>query len=233
MTWLRASTCGTSITVLIALAASLSTNTAWAAPDVPLPPHTRTATVAKAIIYNGLDMHATVFQSDLSQQQVIHFYKQQWGKKSVVNSLQASKVVGHLDGDAFITVQVAPDGAGSKGTIGVIKLPPRGASRPQVGKGLPQPFGAKVVNDIAYPDDRTPARTVLMIDKLSPDQNADYFRSRLIANGWTDANTNGCAHGADHCVLEFKRGHSTMMFVSQRTQERSEVLMNIQNPAVD
>lgn len=212
---------------LLALACA---STAYATPDVPVPPKTQTAPVARKIIYNGLDMHAQVFQSDLSQKDVIDFYKHQWGKQVSVNALQSSKIVGHLDGDSFITVQVTPDGAGSKGTIGIVKLPPKDAPHPQLGKGLPQPFGAKVVNDISYPEDRTPARTVLMVDQLAPDQNSSWFRSRLIANGWRDANTSACSQSAPACVMQFERGKSKMMFVSEKAGGRSEVLMNIQNP---
>lgn len=211
----------------------LSASVAAAVPDVPVPPHTQTAQVAKRIIYNGLDMHAQVFRSTLTQAQVVDFYQRQWGKKIAVNTLRSDQVVGHLEGDDYITVQVTPDSAGSKGTIGVVKLPPDGASKPQLGRGLPQPFGAHVVNDIRYPDDRTPARTVLLVDQLSPDQNAGYFRSRLIANGWKDANVNQCAYSASHCVMEFSRGNSKMMFVAQQVQGRSEVLMNILNPQKD
>ncbi|HEX7370636.1 MAG TPA: hypothetical protein VF284_10205 [Rhodanobacteraceae bacterium] len=217
--------------VLAVMAVSLLyAGMAWATPNVPVPPRTQTAQVAKKIIYNGLDMHAQVFQSDLSQKDVIDFYKHQWGKQVSVNALQSSKIVGHLDGDSFITVQVTPDGAGSKGTIGIVKLPPKDAPRPQLGKGLPQPFGAKVVNDISYPEDHTPARTVLMVDQLAPDQNSSWFRSRLIANGWKDANTNTCSHSAPACVMQFERGKSKMMFVSEKAGGRSEVLVNIQNP---
>lgn len=205
-------------------------NVAWAASDVPLPSKTQTAQVAKRIIYNGLDMQASVFQSRLSQKQVVDYYKQLWGKQVSVTSFQSSQIVGHLDGDHFITVQVTPDGNGSKGSIGVVKLPSANASRPKLGQGLPQPFGAKVLNDISYPDDRTPARTVLLLDKLAPAQNASYFRSRLIANGWKDANINHCGHDADHCVMQFDRDKSHMMFIAERSKGRSQVLINILNP---
>lgn len=204
---------------------------ASAHPDVPLPPQTQTAQVAKRIIFDGLEMHAKLFRSSLPQQRIVDFYRQQWGKQASVSTLQVSKIVGHADGDYFITVQVAPDGTGSKGTIGMVRLPADGAPRPQLGKGLPQPAGARVVNDISYPDDRTPARTVLLTDHLSPNQNADYFRSRLIANGWKDANVNQCAMGASHCVMQFRRGDSRMMFVSEQVQGRSQVLINILDPA--
>lgn len=215
------------------VAAALGAGRACAASSPVLPPNTQSAPVAQRIIYNGLDMRATVFQSRLSQQQVVDFYRQQWGKAIAVNDLQASKVVGHLDGDRYTTVQVAPDGSGSKGTIGVVQLPPSDAPRPELGQGLPQPFGAKVVNDIAYPDDRTPARTVLMFDTLSPAQNAQWFRSHLLATGWKQDGPDRCAHDAPRCALQFERGKSRMMLLTAQGSGHAEVLMNVMNPGRD
>lgn len=199
------------------------------APDVPLPPDTQKADVSQRIIYDGLEMHASVFSSTLTQQQVVDFYKQKWGKVAV-NSLQSSKIVGHPDGDYFVTVQVNAYGSGSKGTIGIVRLPDSDAPRPKLGAGLPQPDNTKVVNDISYPDDAVPARTVLMMNALSVDQNAEYFRSRLIANGWKDASANQCHGGTGNCVMQFDRGNSRMTLVTESAREGSQVLINILDP---
>jgi hypothetical protein len=201
------------------------------APDVPLPPDTQKADVSQRIIYDGLEMHASVFSSTLTKQQIVDFYKQQWGSKVAVNALQGSEVVGHPDGDYFVTVQVSAYGSGSKGTIGIVRAPDADAPRPTLGAGLPQPDNTKVVNDISYPDDAVPARTVLMMNALSVDQNAEYFRSRLIANGWKDANANQCHGGTGNCVMQFDRGNSRMTLVTESAREGSQVLINILDPA--
>lgn len=202
----------------------------WAQTDVPLPPHTQSAEVARHIVYNGMDMYASVFRSDLSQAQVVDYYKRQWGRQAVVNAMQSSRVVGHRDGDYYLTVQVTGFGDGSKGTIGAMRLPETDAPRPILGNGLPQPENTKVVNDISYPDDPVPARTVLMMNALSIDQNAEYFRSRLIANGWKDANANQCHGGTGSCVMQFDRGNSRMTLVTESAREGSQVLINILDP---
>lgn len=210
---------------------SLCVVVAWAQTDVPLPPQTRRAQVAHRIVYNGLDMHASVFRSGLSQAQVVDYYKQLWGKQAVVNTIQASQIVGHRDGDYYVTVQVTGYGGGSKGTMGTIRLPAADAPRPVLGGGLPQPDNTRVINDISYPDDPTPARTVLMMNALSVDQNTDYFRSHLIANGWKDAGANQCASGAGNCVMQFGRGKSRMVLIAESGKAGSQVLINILDPA--
>lgn len=203
------------------------------APDVPLPPDTQKSDVSQRIIYDGLEMHAAIFRSGQTQRQVIDFYKRQWGGKVALSSLQGAQIIGHPDGDYFVTVQVSAYGSGSKGTIGMLRTPDAGAPRPKLGAGLPQPDNTKVVNDISYPDDQVPARTVLMMNALSVDQNAEYFRSRLIANGWKDANANQCHGGTDDCVMQFDRGSSRMTLVSESAREGSQVLINILGPGGD
>jgi hypothetical protein len=212
----------------LSFAAALRAN-----PDVPLPPQTTSTDVARRIVYNGLDMYASVFRSKLSQAQVVDYYKQQWGRQVSVSTLQSSRIVGHRDGDYFITVQVSGAGAGSTGTIGMVRLPAADAARPSLGAGLPKPANTRVVNDISYPDDATPARTVLMANALSADQNADYFRSRLISNGWKDAAANDCSYGAGRCVMQFQHGKSRMVLVADRANGRggSDVLINILDPS--
>jgi hypothetical protein len=214
------------VCLLHAVTARAQANT----PDVPLPPDTQKADVSQRIIYDGLEMHASVFRSTLTQQQIVDFYKRQWGGKVAVHSLQSSEVVGHPDGDYLVTVQVSAYGSGSKGTIGMVRAPDANAPRPTLGAGLPQPDNTKVVNDISYPDDAVPARTVLMMNALSVDQNAEYFRSRLIANGWKDANANQCHGGTGNCVMAFDRGSSRMTLVTESAREGSQVLINILDP---
>ena len=163
--------------VLLALPAAAG---AASLPQPPLPPATHTADVAQHLVFNGLDMHAQVFDSNQAPAQVIAFYRQAWDGRVVVNPMGDAQVIGHRDGDYYVTVEVRPAGSGSRGNIGVIDV----AHAPhdfEPGKGLPRPMGSKVFNDIAYPDDRVPARTVAMTNGLSPQQNVAWFRERVAA----------------------------------------------------
>jgi hypothetical protein len=185
--------------------------------------------VAKRVVYNGLDMHAQVFRSPASQKDIVAFYRKAWGPKVVVNSLGAAKVIGHKQGDYYITVQVKAYAGGSKGQIGIIDL----ATAPthfEPGKGLPAPMGSKVYNDIRYPDDRVPARTVAMRNDLTPRQNLAYFRERLEGQGWKPAADNKCRE-TDSCLVRYVRGDSKMALMVMRGKGgRSQVIINIQKP---
>lgn len=197
-------------------------------PSPPLPAGTATEDVAKHIVFNGLDMHAQVFSSARSQDEVVAFYRQAWGKDVVVNRMGPSQVIGHREGDYFVTVQVSNSGAGSKGNIGIVDV--GGAPTHFVpGKGLPAPMGSKVFNDIAYPDDSVPARTVAMRNALSPAQNAAYFKERLVADGWKPSDAGHC-RDAD-CVMRYERGDSKLtLLVMREGAAQSQVLINVLQP---
>ncbi len=197
-------------------------------PSPPVPAGTRTDEVAQHIVFNGLDMHAQTFTSAQSQDELVEFYRKAWDKEVVVNRLGQAQVIGHRDGDYYITVQVSGSGAGSKGNIGIVDV----ASAPKhfvPGKGLPAPAGSKVFNDIAYPDDSVPARTVAMRNSLSPAQNTAYFRERLVADGWKASDAGAC--GGNDCVMRYERGDSKLtLLVMREGASQSQVLINVLQP---
>lgn len=204
---------------------TLASAASW--PQVSLPEGTQTTDVARRIVFNGLDMRAEVFATSRSPADVVAFYKKLWKGQVVVNRSGKGQVIGHKQGDYYITVQVSGSGAGSKGNVGIIDV----ESAPhdfQPGSGLPRPMGSTVFNDIAYPDDPTPARTVAMRNTLSSRQNATYFRERLGAEGWKPADTNQCASNA--CVMRYERGDSKMTVVMTPLDGQSQVTINLMNP---
>lgn len=196
-------------------------------PQPPLPPDTNVADVSKQMVYNGVDMRAQIFQSTVSAEQVVDFYKKKWGKEAILNSIGDAQVVGHQEGDYLVTVQVNGYGAGSKGTIGIMDTK---SSKPDFvpGKGLPQPMGSLVFNDISYPNDPVRARTVAMRNDLSPQQNANFYRERLAADGWKPADRNQCT--PDSCVMYYNRGDSKMTVVMTPGEGKSQVVINVMDP---
>lgn len=193
-----------------------------------MPPGMKTDAVAQHIVFNGLDMRAQVFSSPQSQDELVAFYRKAWNNQAVVNRMGKTQVVGHREGDYFITVQVDDAGSGSRGNIGIVDV--GDAPRHFVpGRGLPAPEGSKVFNDIAYPDDAVPARTVAMRNRLSPGQNASYFRDHLVAEGWKASDAGAC--GDSQCVMRYERGDSKLtLLVMREPAGQSQVLINVLDP---
>lgn len=196
-------------------------------PTPPLPPDTTTQNVAGRIVFNGLDMHAQTFSSPRSPDEILAFYRKAWAGQVVVNPMGHEQVIGHRQGDYFMTVQVSAAGAGSKGNIGVVDI----TSAPAhfvPGEGLPKPMDSKVFNDIRYPDDPIPSRMVALQNHLSPRQNAGFYRERLAGDGWKPLDDHCSASG---CVLDYQRGDQKMnLAITPGQRGRSQLVMTIQNP---
>ena len=200
-------------------------------PDPKLPDGTHTAEVSPHMIYNGTDMRGQVFTSSQSAADIVKFYRQLWGKQSVLNEIPGWQVIGHREGDFYITVQVRPEGSGSRGDIGVTRIPAE-KSRVELGAGVPHPSNTTVFNDIMYPDDRTPARTLAMVNKLSVRQNANYYREHLAATGWKPADTHTCKIDASSCVMNYEQGSRKMMVALTQNADHSEIVINLMGTGV-
>jgi hypothetical protein len=212
-----------------ALLPTLSSASSW--PDLKFPDGTQAAAVSSHMIYNGTDMRGQVFTSTQHAADIVTFYRQLWGKQSVVNQIPGWQVVGHREGDFYITVQVRPDGSGSRGDIGITRIPTT-RSKVELGAGVPHPSNTTVFNDILYPDDRTPARTLAMVNKLSVQQNASYYREHLAATGWKPADTHTCAPGASSCVMNYEQGNRKMMVALTANAAHSEIVINLMGEGV-
>jgi hypothetical protein len=205
-----------------ALLPAVSSASAW--PDLKLPDGTRAAEVSSHMIYNGTDMRGQVFTSPQNAADIVKFYRQLWGKQSVLNQIPGWQVIGHRDGDFYVTVQVRPDGSGSRGDIGIIRIPAE-RTKVELGAGVPHPSNTTVFNDIIYPDDKTPARTLAMINALSVQQNANYYREHLAATGWKPADTHTCTDGASSCVMNYEQGNRKMMVALTTNAAHSAIPM--------
>lgn len=199
----------------------------FALPTPPIPPDSSTQNVARHIIFNGLNMQARTFHSTRSPEEIVAFYRQRWAGEMVVNQIGHEQIFGHREDDYFMTIQLRTNGSGSQGNLGVIDL----ASAPtqfEPGKGLPKPMGAKVFNDIRYPDDRIPARMVAINSPLSPSQNASFYRERLAGEGWKPLDDHCRAAG---CVLDYQRGTEKLnLAITPGRQGHSSVVLTLQTP---
>jgi len=212
-----------------ALLPAASSASAW--PELKLPDGTQAAEVASHMIYNGTDMRGQVFTPAQTAADIVKFYRQLWGKQSVLDQIPGWQVIGHRDGDFYVTVQVRADGSGSRGDIGIIRIP-TAKTKVELGVGVPRPSNTTVLNDILYPDDRTPARTLAMINKLSVQQNVNYYREHLAATGWKPADARTCTYGASSCVMNYEQGSRKMMVALTMNAASSEIVINLMGEGV-
>lgn len=195
-------------------------------PDVKLPEGAKAAEVTSHMIYNGTDMRGQIFVSPQSAADIVKFYRQLWGSHSVLDKIPGWQVIGHREGNFYLTVQVRADGTGSRGDIGILRIPAE-KIKVELGAGVPRPSNTTVFNDIVYPDDATPARTLEMINGLSVSQNASYYREKLAATGWKPADIHTCAEGIAACLMSYQQGDRKLTVVLTSTGSHSQIVVNL------
>jgi hypothetical protein len=179
-------------------------------PEFPAPQFGRLEWVAANLRYSGIPMQIKELVTEQSPQQVIAFYKTQWGGQPPYYheyDVGEWKAIATLRSRCFYTVQVKPDGKGARALLGISKRPDNGQPA-QPGAGFPSLSGSRVVNDIDHYDDGKTGRTLLIMNNYSPEMNVAYYRRTLKADGWVaiaDRSVPG-ARGLSH-VLVLKYGH--------------------------
>lgn len=213
------------VALLTAIAAILpATAAAW--PSVPLPERSRGESVSEDLSYNGLPMRARRFTTPLPPAEVLAFYARTWGKDGhVVTPLGQKTVVGRLESGHYITVELAPDGAGTSGNIGIMKIP-RDDSLPELGKDFYRPAGTEVVSDIVHRDTPNRTRTLMLKNRLSPYANLQLYSSRLGGDGWKGHVSGTCVPTSTQCLVNYEQpGGGRMMMTLAREQSQGTVIV--------
>ena len=196
---------------------------AW--PDVPMPDDAQGEWVARDMVHNGLPMRASRYQVQMTPDQLVEHLRREWNGMVVVNQIDEQTIVGHAQGDHYITVDIRREGAGSVAQVGIMKM---SARRPEKapGTGFPRPSGSRVVNDIEYIDE--PGRTLTVETALSPYQSDNYYRQRLPGEGWKLDAAGGrpCVVMSLQCSSSYSRGKDAMVLTFHRMAEGTSIVAN-------
>lgn len=182
-------------------------------PTVPLPENSKGETVSRHMTYNGLPMRASRFSTTQEVEEIVAFYARKWNGKYVVDQLEGKTIIGHADGDHYVTVEVEPAGGGSEGTVGIVEMPAEGA-KPELGKDFYRPGGTEVISDITYHDTPNETRTLVLQNQLSPYVNQQHYLRRMRANGWSTMDSAPCLPASSQCVGKFEKGGDRKMVVT-------------------
>ena len=195
-------------------------------PDVPLPEGSQAEWVSRHMVYNGVHMRASRFTSTRTLDQIEAFYHEQWGDEMVRNTLGRKRILGHRDGDHYITVDLQSAGGGTEANVGIVDMDAPTAGHPP-GYGMPKPANTEVVNDIRYLD-ANEARTVLMHNTLSPGLNHDFYLRRLSGQGWRHEGGSECLAVSAGCAARFVKpgSHLSLTFTRAPNGEGTMVMAN-------
>lgn len=192
-------------------------------PDVPVPEGSSGQWVTRHMINNGLHMRVSRHRMQADPQALVGFYRRQWPSEVVVNEVGSKTIVGHAQGDHFITIEISRDGAGSEAQIGIMKMPKEKPRQP-LGAGFLKPAGAQVLNDIQYLDN--PGRTLSLQTALSPQQSEAFYRSRLPGQGWKLERSQPCGSAATSCIASYTKADQQMQLVFNRGSGGTSIVAN-------
>lgn len=163
---------------------------AWAMgwPEIEPPPKSSLEWVGRDMKLNGVPLRIQHFESSLSPDEVLTFYRTHWGtqqdKKSVENKQGSYDVIGKREGDYYLTVEVkAGKASASEGLLNVSRLP--GIDKPDLSPGdLPMNSGSKVLWVMDSNDAGKVSKQVTLYNRDSVQSNALYYDHALQSRGW-------------------------------------------------
>ncbi|NYF22991.1 hypothetical protein HDC36_004481 [Xanthomonas sp. JAI131] len=207
---------------LAALVPALAHAADW--PEVPEPEGAKGEWVSKHMIYNGLHMRSSRYTANQSPQQLVAFYGKQWPGQVVVNEVGNKTIVGHAEGEHYVTIEITGAGAGSEAQVGIVRLL-KEKPRKAPGADFLKPSGTTVVNDIEYLDN--PGRTLALESPLSPYQGEAFYRNRLPAEGWSQqSSATTCSMISNSCVSSYSKGKQQMTLTFNRREKGTSIVVN-------
>ncbi|TQD45693.1 hypothetical protein [Marilutibacter aestuarii] len=190
---------------------------AW--PTVRLPEQSKGEVVSEHLKYNGLDMKSSRFVSSKGLEDIVAFYAGQWPGQHVVDEVGSKTIIGHAEGRHYVTVELEAVGGGTRGTVGIMKMPDPGQT-PTLGEGFYRPAGTDVVSDIVYLDTPNQTRTLVLENELSPYVNQQHYLRRMRAEGWKAVESAGCRPSSTQCVARFERSGGAKMALAISRDEK-------------
>lgn len=191
-------------------------------PDVPLPEGAQGEWVSRHMVYNGLNMRASRFMVAAKADAVEAFYRQKWKGEVVRNTLGRKTILGHADGDHFITVELMAKGGGTQGQIGIMEMAkPKG--RP--GNGFAKMPGTRVYEDIVYLDTPQRSRSLRMHNRHSPQQNERFYARELAGRGYVrESGSMACEAASRMCISYFLKGDDRIVVSLNREGDGTSIV---------
>jgi len=217
--------------LLVALACLAAAGTAAAkTPEIPLPDDIRITRLGDSMRVNGNDVYIRTFSSKDSAQDVVDFYRKEWGEEknaepgyTISNLKQPWTLISRIEDGYLMTVQVrADDDDGSVGTLAISKLPDRHRA-PKLGEGFPAMGGSDVLNEVVSKDLGQSGRTMMLGNKHDLATNVDFYRDRYSDDGWAfdmDRSLGGVMH-----VLAVRKARKNVNLVLGRSKNGGTVIV--------
>ena len=183
------------------------------------PPKSTVKWVTKESSSYGLQLQVRRFESNsLSQQQVLDFYRRQWGDQGAETDAPPWKMIGTSDGNYFWNVQVQSTGRKSSwGYLSVSDIAGIAFGKKKMvvnmGEDFPKMSGSTVVNDFHQEDLGRSARTLLLQNDYTVSSNVSYYKNYYEGRGYTAVMNHSDDRNTNHVLLMSKIGKEVTMTI--------------------
>ena len=207
------------------------TSGVMAAPRFPSPPDSTVGKLAESMIVNGLPMQIRQFTSNNSVNQILDYYRQYWPKGTEekpgyteTDILTPWIIITRVEDGYLMTVQVTENGdRGSRGLLGMSKLPDPEQELPTLGEQFPKMRGSTVFNDIHSKDIGKQGRTIQLSNKYSVQSNANFYRDHYTNQGWV-VSMDESFTGGNSYAQRFSNGNKNVIITINKGKHGSIIV---------
>jgi hypothetical protein len=199
-------------------------------PRVPMPREARGFDIAQSVTVNAMPMRLQGFVSTEPADKLVELFRQSMGSPLVESRLGAQRILGRMQGEFYVSVQIEPAGRGSRGTTAVTHL--KAALQGQeaalrereewTSRLLP---GSRVLSETSSRDGGKFSRQVIFVNTSGEASNRERLKSLLHQDGlalqW---------EGKPGDALFFKshaNGAEAIATIHQSEDGRTTVVLNV------
>ena len=202
-----------------------------ATPKFPAPPDSTVGKLSEAMVVNGIPMHIRQFNSKNSVNEVLNFYRNYWPRGTEkkpgyteTDILTPWKIITRVEEGYLMTVQVTENGdRGSRGLLGMSKLPDLDQDLPKLGESFPKLRGSTVFNDIESKDIGKKGRTIQLSNTYSVESNANFYRDYFTNKGWVVDMDKSLSTGKSY-AQRFSNGSRNVIITINKSKNGSVIV---------
>jgi hypothetical protein len=203
------------------IATSAQAEAAW--PDVAMPGGVSITSVARHTALNGMPMRIDMFSSRKTAAELLDFYRHEWGARHVENTIRGTTVIGRVQGEFYITVQIKPAARGAQGVIAVTRM---NAPVQAQSSGFQFPPGSRILSDMESEDFGKTSRHLVFTNTYSLDVNRDRLVDLMKEKGLSLERI-GKPREAGGDALFFKGKNKEAIAVVAQQSGQTSVVLNI------
>ena len=211
-------------------------------PGIALPKEVTAFDIGQQVSVNALPMQLQGFVSSLNPGKLAEVFRLKMGKPLVENVLDNKRILGRLQGEYYLSVQIEAAGMGSRGVAAVTHLKAGYDAQDQSrasreGWLLRLPSGSRLLSQMTSQDGSKHSQHIVFVNTQSEALNRDSLKGLLAEDGLSleregvpddAASGKSSANIANSRVLFFKgQGKEAMATISKNNAGQTATVLNV------